>query len=84
MLQASLVLIDCLLSPADIIVDPFFTDAFIQQPSTPTYSALLAALPRAFVGTATELHKMVALLTAESMKAYAEKVRRRLSHSAIE
>lgn len=59
---------------ADIIVDPFFTDAFIQQPSNPTYNALLAALPRAFVGTAAELRKMVALLTAESIKAYAEKV----------
>lgn len=55
---------------ADILVDPFFLDAFQQQPSTPTYDALLASLPRAFVGTAPELKQMVALLTAQSIKAY--------------
>jgi hypothetical protein len=59
----------------DIIVDPFFTDAFIQQPSTPTYSQLLSQLPRAFVGTAVELRRVVALLTQQSMRAYASKVR---------
>ncbi|WIA41884.1 hypothetical protein OEZ86_009207 [Tetradesmus obliquus] len=58
---------------ADIIVDPFFTDAFIQQPATPTYSQLLSQLPRAFVGTAVELRRVVALLTQQSMRAYASK-----------
>lgn len=59
----------------DIIVDPFFTDAFIQQPATPTYSQLLSQLPRAFVGTEVELRRVVALLTQQSMRAYASKVR---------
>jgi len=56
---------------ADILVDPFFLDAFQQQPSTPTYDKLLASLPRAFVGTAPELKQLVALLTAQSIRAYA-------------
>ncbi len=60
--------------PLDIWVDPFFLDAFEQQPSTPTYSKLLAGLSRAFVGTAAELKQLVALLTAQSMKAYADNV----------
>lgn len=59
---------------ADIIVDPFFRDAFVQQPSTATYDALLDSLPRAFVGTAAELRKLVALLAAEGNRAYTEKV----------
>jgi hypothetical protein len=58
----------------DILVDPFFLDAFQQQPSSPTYDKLLAGLPRAFVGTAAELKQLVALLTAQSMKAYADNV----------
>lgn len=58
------------LACADILVDPFFLDAFHQQPSTPTYDSLLASLPRAFVGTAPELKQLVALLTAQSIKAY--------------
>lgn len=63
-------------TPTDILVDPLFLDAFQQQPSTPTYDKLLAALPRAFVGTAPELKRLVALLTAQSMKAYAHNVSR--------
>lgn len=55
---------------ADILVDPFFLDAFHQQPSTSTYDSLLASLPCAFVGTAPELKQLVALLTAQSIKAY--------------
>lgn len=65
------------LSPSvttDILVDPLFLDAFQQQPSSPTYDKLLAGLPRAFVGTAAELKQLVALLTAQSMKAYADNV----------
>jgi hypothetical protein len=57
-------------SQTDILVDPFFLDAFHQQPSTPTYDTLLASLPQAFVGTAPELKQLVALLTAQSIKAY--------------
>jgi hypothetical protein len=59
-------------------VDPFFLDAFHQQPSTPTYDKLLASLPRAFVGTAPELKQLVALLTAQSIKAYNVQVSRPL------
>eukprot|EP00775_Hariotina_reticulata_P004841 gene4841-5088_t len=56
---------------ADILVDPFFMDAFIQQPATPGYAQLLQQLPRAFVGTAAELKKVVALITSQSIHAYA-------------
>lgn len=55
-------------------MDPFFLDAFQQQPSTPTYDKLLSSLPRAFVGTAPELKQLVALLTAQSIRAYAHNV----------
>jgi hypothetical protein len=55
-------------------VDPFFIDAFAQRPSSPTYDALLASLPRAFVGTSSELKRLVALLTSQSMRAYADNV----------
>lgn len=70
----SLLLTSCHQPTTDIIVDPCFTDAFIQQPSTATYNKLLSELPRAFVGTATELRRMVALLTQQSIRAYSAKV----------
>jgi hypothetical protein len=55
-------------------VDPFFTDAFVQQPATPAYVQLLQQLPRAFVGSAAELKKVVALITSQSILAYASNV----------
>jgi len=53
---------------ADIIVSVLLTDAFIQQPSTLADVELLHQLPLAFVGTATELKKVVALISTQHQR----------------
>jgi hypothetical protein len=59
---------------ADIIVEPFFKDAFRINPSTPEYSALLDTVPPAFVGSASSLKRIVAILASHMSRAYVQQV----------
>lgn len=64
-----------------VLVDPFFRDAFLQQPATPSYNRLLQQLPRGFVGSPLQLRQLLALLVTHSKHAYAVNVSGTLSCS---
>ncbi|GBF89754.1 hypothetical protein Rsub_02924 [Raphidocelis subcapitata] len=53
-----------------VIIDPAFREVFRTAPATPGYARLVESLPATFVGDASALRRLVALVAAQAARSY--------------